>query len=275
MFRALILNSVLVISVFADPYDVKNYNNYEKLVYLELKNTVPDFKSKRIGIKSLKDNIVFTTGSDGKVVQYLKVNNGKVEGYLNIKGALRDQVVEHMRYIDYVEIEPFLMYKKSDVINGKIKDGSKSIDVYSEEYYQIWKDLDFYKDATHRSEFVRRAETWVNSLDEETVENLTVYTFLKLKEFLYLRQMKMINDELYKKYLPIVISHLPTQCADTRYSVFEGEKFVFSVGYDGDKLKAVYKAAKNIDQEEIEWYFKYGYIDKKLKDKCLDIIKKR
>lgn len=274
MFRSLIFIFVFIVGVFADPYDVKSYNYYEKLVYEDLLKSGVDFNAKKVGIKNVKDNIVVGT-SDGRIITYLEVKDGKVLPHYFVIG-LRDSTIEYISYLDYVEIEPYIMYNKSDILNGKVKKGKKPIDIYSIEYYQIWMDLLFYRNAFTRSEYIKRAHTWNGGLlSDEYLDRLVNRRDFKLKDFLYIWQEKMFNGALYKKYLPIVKSYLPKQCADTRFSVFKGDRGVYSVKMDGKKLIAIEKPAKNIDKEEIEWYFKYGYIDERLKDECLEIIKKR
>lgn len=168
------------------------------------------------------------------------------------------------------------LYNRNDIVNWKVKDWAKVIKKDTYEFYKTLIDALFYKSANYRSEYIKRAETWNwREFTNEDIDRFINWRWFKIKEFLYLKQEWLVNDELYNKYLPQVIDNLLEQCADTRYDAFKWEKKMYSVDVQWDKLVAVENAAQDVNEEEIKYYFNKWLISAEVAKKALEIISTR
>lgn len=218
--------------------------------------------------------IVFAIKNDNP--SYCIIENWIVKWLLNQKWLDKYwKINEYISYTDYVRIWKYF-YNKQDIINWRPKDWVEKINPKSEEYYYMLSDISFYDNAFYRSEIIKRAENWKWwEFIEKYIDDYVNWRNIKLKEFLYLKQEWLINDDLYSKYLPQVIDNLLEQCADTRYDVFKWEKDVWSVEVRWDKLVAVENAAQDIWEEEIKFYYQKWYISWDVAKKALNIIEAR
>jgi len=218
-----------------------------------------------------KENILYTNYNWDFI--YYKVENNKVETLIVVKWFLKSLTAkEFISYTDY-ELIWNNLYKKEDIVNWNLKEWAIPLKKDSYEFYKAITDAEFYQSANYRSEYIRRAKNWTwREFTDKDLDRFINWRQFKLKEFLYLKQEWLINNELYNKYLPQVVDNLLEQCADTRYDVFKWEKQMYSVEIQWNKLVAVEDAAQDINEEEIKYYFDNWFISAEIARKALDII---
>lgn len=250
-----------------------NLTSNEKIILQDIINSWVNIKEVNIEVKEL-ENWIIAVKSKWTLHSYRKVVNWEVENYLNIKNWLKKNKLfsDMLRYTWY-EFVWEKLYKQEDLKNWVANPEAKEIDMNSLEYFKVMDNTYFFDWCFYKNEYVRRSRTWEGEFDEKTISNLVNYRNIRLKDFLYFKQVWRINDEMYKKYLPIVKWNLLEQCADTRYDVFEWEDLFYSVDISGKELKAASKAETDVKENEIKFYFENWYIDAKIAKKALEIIK--
>lgn len=248
------------------------YTPNEKMVIQNIIKDWIDIISKDIKVKELENWLILVI-SRNQVFAYRQIIDWKVKNYLNIREWLKKTPLfkDMLRYTWYEFIWEKL-YKKSDIKDWSPNQWAKEVDIFSMEYFNVMNDTNFYIDSFYKSEMVRRAENWNEEYSEDEINRLIKYNKIRLKDFLYFRQEWRINDEMYKKYLPVIKSKLLEQCADTRYDVFKWEWTVFSVVIEGKNLKAENIADIDVTENEIKYYFENWYIDADLSKKAIEII---
>ncbi len=246
----------------------------EKIILDEIINDWIDIKEKDIKVKELKNGLVMVS-SKWQVFAYRYLKNKEIITYLNIRDWVTKSPLfyDMLRYTWYRYIKDKL-YKKEDIILWRPKEWAKEIDIFSIEFFNVMDDTNFYIDAFYNSETIRRAEKWESWAYNEQEMSLDFETWnFRLKDFLYLRQCKMIDDKMYKKYLPIIISKLEEQASDTRYDIFALEWEFWRVEIKWTKLVAVEKSETDITEEEVKYYFENNYIDWNQAKKLIEIIR--
>lgn len=246
----------------------------EQIVLQEIEKHWINIKENFIEVKEL-ENWLVVSSKKWIVIRYFSLKNKIPESYLNIRDWLIKSPLfyDMIRYTWYRYIKNKL-YKKEDIVLWRPKEWAKEIDIFSEEFFKVMDDTNFYIDSFYNNETIRRAEKWESwALSEEEMQlDFELWNF-RLKDFLYLKKCKMIDDEMYMKYLPIMISKLEKQAWDTRYDVFKNEPKFRSVEIKWKELHSVEKAETDITEEEIKYYFENNFIDWNQAKKLLEIIK--
>ncbi len=246
----------------------------EKIILDEIINDWVDIKTKDIKVKELQ-NWLIAISSKWQIFAYRYLEDGQIKNYLNI----RDWIVQDPLFYDMIRYTWYRyinnkLYKNEDVVLWRPKEWSKEIDIFSQEFFKVMDDTSFYSDLFSNSEFIRRAEKWETWVLTEQEMNLNFERWnFRLKDFLYLRQCKMIGDKMYKKYLPIIISKLEGQASDTRYDIFAREWEFWRVEIKWTKLVAVEKSETDITEEEVKYYFENKYINANQAKKIIEIIR--
>ena len=148
------------------------------------------------------------------------------------------------------------MYALKDInpITWNSAPQAKPIDIYSEEYFNIWKNIDFQEDKLSIESYKLEDISWkLNPVKDKLLSWLIGTKSIRIKDLYTFKKQWQINDIQFNKFLPQVRELLLEQIWDTRFDAL----------WD------------YVTEKEIKDYFKNWFISKELATKCYMKIKER
>ncbi len=136
-------------------------------------------------------------------------------------------------------------------INSKLW---KKLDKYSIEYYQAWKNINFFEDILRIKSLLISSEWGLTSLDIEALEIFSKSWALRIKDLEQLKKQWQITEETFKKALAL-------------YQTKEDNLLLQQI-WD----KRFERVNEWITNEEIENYYKKGYISEDLYNLAKEIL---
>lgn len=137
----------------------------------------------------------------------------------------------------------------------------RKIDIYSMEYFEIWKEINFYNshsvmEAWKKSEEkINIVREWIVNFIEKWLERWT----LRIKDLLIYMKKWETEVEPYKTALKKLEQILPQQCLDVRF----------------DKIWDPITTNPKNNNWELETYLKEWFISKDIYDKCIENLKRK
>jgi hypothetical protein len=151
------------------------------------------------------------------------------------------------------------MYKKEWW--NKNSPNLRKIDIYSMEYFEIWRDINFYNEHSLLEAWKRGEEkkTTVRNYINEFIEDWIEIWNMRIKDLLSYMKKWEKEVEPYKTALKKLEQILPQQCLDVRF----------------DKIWDPITTDPKNNNWELETYLKEWFISKDIYDKCIQNLKRK
>lgn len=137
----------------------------------------------------------------------------------------------------------------------------RKIDIYSKEYFEIWKEINFYYEHSLLEAWKRSEEkkATVRSVIDNVIEDWLKVWNLRIKDLLTYMKKWENEVEPYKTALKKLEQILPQQCLDVRF----------------DKIWDPITTDPKNNNWELETYLKEWFIGKDIYDKCIENLKRK
>ncbi|MDD4151875.1 MAG: hypothetical protein PHR68_04635 [Candidatus Gracilibacteria bacterium] len=227
---------------------------------------------KKSTIKKVKDG-VFLFSIDGKNIINYKNNDGEILfnlKYIRDISKLNNKIVDEL--VGYKEVKNeegiYDIYK----IVGKDKNGNilldnEKIDIFTEKYYEIFVNKDFFSQYVNNKisdTFIESYKERINKGQNVNKINAPNYSDETLNDLFDLGVIRIKNIENYYKN-----NQITKEQFEIYFKKFQNILIKQIFDYRFEKVNDI------VTKEEIEEYKKNNYIDENLYKECIKLIKER
>lgn len=197
----------------------------EKLVYNRLQELWAYKEHSNLLVKDIWKWIVLVE-RDWNIKRYYKVENWKV-GFLFNPDDVRklfdfNTVIKLMGHKEINENGIFNMYsiKNTGKETWKSKLWVKPINIYSEDYFNIWKNAIFFARKIHLEQWKNLSTEWdYHKITEDDIRYGIKHWVIRIRDLKLFKDRSQISKPLFDKYLPALKKLLYSQILDTRFNL--------------------------------------------------------